>query len=106
MKRGRTIFLSFFSEYGLFLIFFCGVMLFSLFGLQQTMETEREEAKRLAEESIRRGVITCYALEGVYPPSYDYLKERYGIQIDEERFQVFYDIFASNIMPEITVTAR
>ena len=64
------------------------------------------EAMRLATESIKRATITCYAIEGSYPPSYRYLKENYNISIDENTFAVHYEIFASNIMPEITVIAR
>ena len=33
----------------------------------------------------------------------EYLEEHYGIQIDRERYNVFYEGFASNIMPDITV---
>ena len=32
-----------------------------------------------------------------------YLEEHYGIQIDESRYTVYYDIFGSNLMPDITV---
>ena len=47
--------------------------------------------------------MTCYATEGVYPPSVQYLKENYGIQIDEDRYSVFYEIEGANLMPSITV---
>ena len=50
-----------------------------------------------------RACIQCYAIEGRYPPSVEYLEENYGIQIDHDKYNVFYDGFASNIMPEITV---
>ena len=33
----------------------------------------------------------------------EYLEENYGVQIDHDKYNVFYDGFASNIMPEITV---
>ena len=49
------------------------------------------------------GFCTVYAIEGRYPPSVEYLEEHYGIQIDRERYNVFYSGFASNIMPDITV---
>lgn len=64
------------------------------------------EAMRLVTESIKRATITCYAIEGSYPPSFQYLKDNYSISIDENTFAVHYEIFASNIMPEITVIAR
>lgn len=106
MKQTKAFFRSFAFEYGGFFLLFLGVLFCMLSGLHQASVRTEEEAKRLAEESIRRGVITCYALEGAYPPSYDYLKEHYGIQVDEERFSVFYEVFASNIMPDITVIER
>ena len=63
----------------------------------------REESKRQLEEALRRGCVACYAAEGIYPPDLDYLKEHYGIQVDEETYVVYYNIFAENLMPDITV---
>ena len=50
--------------------------------------------------------MSCYATEGVYPPTIEYLEERYGVQIDRERYTVHYDIFAENLMPDILVLPR
>ena len=61
------------------------------------------EDRRQLEETLRRGCVACYAAEGAYPTSLDYLKERYGVQIDEERYTVYYSAFAENLMPDITV---
>ena len=61
------------------------------------------ESMKQLENSIRKATMTCYATEGVYPPTLEYLKKNYGIQIDESRFTVFYEVFAKNLMPEITV---
>ena len=58
------------------------------------------------ETALRRGVAACYATEGFYPPDLSYLREHYGLQIDESRYRVFYEVFAPNIMPEITVLER
>lgn len=66
----------------------------------------RGEEKRIADESLRRAAVTCYALEGRYPESYEYIKENYGVRIDERRFTVVYEIFAQNIMPRITLIER
>ena len=63
---------------------------------------EAENLQQL-EEALRRGCVACYASEGVYPPSLDYLEEHYGVQIDRERYIVHYDIFAENLMPDIKV---
>ena len=55
------------------------------------------------EDAVRRSAVACYAAEGVYPPTLTYLEERYGLQIDTARYTVFYDVFAENLMPDITV---
>lgn len=73
-------------------------------GALDDLNTDRaEEDQRQLEQVLRRGCMTCYAAEGIYPPNLDYLEEHYGIQIDRERYTVYYDIFGSNLMPEITV---
>ena len=59
----------------------------------------------LQEQAIRRGCTACYAAEGMYPPSLDYLRTRYGVQIDETRYAVGYSVIGEKkLMPDITVT--
>ena len=64
--------------------------------------TEDEELSIL-ENAIRRASVQCYSIEGRYPPSVEYLEEHYGIVVDSDKYAVFYDGFASNLMPDITV---
>ena len=64
--------------------------------------TEDEEL-RILEDAIRRASVQCYAIEGRYPPSVEYLEENYAVQINRKKYNVFYDGFASNVMPEITI---
>ncbi|MBQ9979725.1 MAG: hypothetical protein IJP23_01510 [Oscillospiraceae bacterium] len=63
-----------------------------------------EESRLHLESALRRAAVACYAAEGVYPPSVEYITEHYGVQINSERYTVFYEVFAENLMPEITVT--
>ena len=80
----------------------CGVLaLFTAIGNLQ--DGQSTEARKQLENSLRRAAVTCYTTEGAYPPTLEELQRRYGIQIDSERFAVFYEIFADNQMPEITV---
>jgi len=65
-----------------------------------------EEGRLQLEESIRRAAVTCYAVEGIYPPDLAYLQEHYGIQVNEDHYYVFYEVFGSNMMPDITVLER
>jgi len=85
---------------------FAAVAAWTVLGLRQAAESSDREGLRLAEQTIRRAAVSCYAMEGAYPATYDQLKEWSGIQVDEERYAVFYEIFASNIMPDITVVER
>ena len=61
------------------------------------------EDLRQLEAALRRGCVACYAAEGSYPADLDYLRDHYGIQIDEERYTVRYTPIAENLMPDITV---
>lgn len=62
-----------------------------------------EESLSVLEQSIRRGAVQCYALEGAYPENLAYLEERYGVSYDRKRYYVDYTYLASNLMPDITV---
>ena len=71
-----------------------------------TTRSGTEAGRASAENAVKRGVLTCYAIEGAYPKSYDYLEKNYGISINSDRYIVHYEIFASNIMPEVKVFDR
>ncbi len=60
----------------------------------------------LVRDAVRSALVTCYAVEGAYPGDVTYLKENYGLAYDEDRFLVYYDAFASNILPEVRVHAK
>lgn len=62
-----------------------------------------DEGRRQLESSVRRAAVACYAAEGQYPPDLAYLETHYGVQEDTGRYTVRYEIFAENLMPDITV---
>lgn len=89
---------------GLLLPALCIVVLVGFSTALNSLDSgHEEEDQRQLEEALRRGCVACYATEGVYPPNLDYLKEHYGVQVDEERYAVIYSVFADNLMPDITV---
>ena len=55
------------------------------------------------EKAIKRAAVQCYAIEGFYPPSVDYLAEHYGIIIDYSKYIVEYRSFSGNNVPRIKV---
>ncbi|WP_318583936.1 hypothetical protein [[Clostridium] scindens] len=55
---------------------------------------------------MTRSITQCYAVEGNYPESLDYLKKSYGLHYDEDKFFVDYQPLGSNIMPDVTIIKK
>lgn len=87
-------------------IILAALLLWFFPSVKNLSEGQHEEGRAQLEMAIRRATVACYATEGIYPPTLDYLKQHYGIQIDKNRYSVFYEIFADNLMPEITVLVK
>ena len=83
------------------LVLACGYFAFS--GSGKDLDEETVTAIR---DAIRRSALQCYAVEGIYPPTLEYLEENYGLQVNTRDYYIRYDIFASNIAPQITVTGK
>ncbi|MCF0151127.1 MAG: hypothetical protein HUJ80_06940 [Firmicutes bacterium] len=67
------------------------------------LSAEKSMGKARLEESLHRAAASCYGAEGFYPATLQELTSRFGITVDESRYTVYYDVFASNLMPEIIV---
>lgn len=88
----------------LFSLLLAGALLLCfLRGVSQLVEDHREEGRQQLEQALRRTAVACYATEGAYPPSVRYMEQHYGLQYDRETYVVHYEVFASNLMPDITV---
>ncbi len=57
-------------------------------------------------EAVERSARQCYAVEGVYPPDLDYLRENYGLQVNTRDYVISYEIYASNIPPTVKVVLK
>lgn len=79
---------------------------FLLFGISRTGREAAEKEKNNLQSSLEQSVITCYALEGAYPVSLDYLQEHYGIRWNEKRYLVNFEPVGSNLPPDITVIEK
>ena len=88
------------------LALFAAVAVWMVRGVREAAAVSDREGLRTAEQAVRRAAVSCYALEGAYPATSESLKQRSGVAVDEDKYAVFYEIFASNIMPEITVVER
>ena len=75
-------------------------------GVRNVTDAAREKGGEHLEQVLRQAAVACYAAEGIYPPDVAYLQAHYGVQIDESRYAVAYEVFADNLMPGITVLER
>ena len=107
MRKQRSIYkksaFDFLRSAVLPILFTVVIMVMVVSGLQQTSESSSAEGLRILEDSLRRAVVMNYAIEGRYPESIEYIERNFGIHIDRTRYAVHYRVFASNILPEITV---
>jgi hypothetical protein len=94
--RGLALMLAVFAV----LFFGAYALLGGISSVSSGKETE------LVRAAVRDAVLTCYAVEGFYPETLDYLKQNYGLRFNEDQYFVYYDAFASNIMPGIQVTEK
>jgi len=100
----QNIFVRMFSGVRVFL--FTAVVCAVIFvGISQAAQANRDEAMRVLEEAILRAAVQSYAINGYFPESVDYIVENFGIYISR-RFVVHYDVFASNMLPDIQVLER
>ncbi len=88
------------------LLFFAVIIFFLIYAFSSVGNVNDEQEIETLENAITRSSIHCYVLEGAYPPDIEYLEDRYGLTVDKNRFIVHYDIFASNIMPDITIIKK
>ena len=82
------------------------VLICFLIAVSRLEQGREEQGRQQLEEALRRTAVACYASEGFYPPNVDYMVQHYGLQYDEDAYRVHYEIFASNLMPDITVVER
>ena len=69
-----------------------------------------KNSEKKAAESIRNTILDramqCYVIEGAYPEDLKYLKDNYGLAVNEEEYRIVYIAYAGNIPPEIKVVPR
>ena len=63
-----------------------------------------EAQTEFVTDAVHNAALTCYAVEGAYPTSLEYLRSHYGLAYDQSRYLVRYESFGSNLMPDISVT--
>lgn len=88
------------------LIVIAGVLILSVLLVNRISSAQDIAETELVKDAIRNAAVTCYAVEGAYPDSVEYLREHYQLAYDESRYFVTYEAFATNHIPDIYVTER
>lgn len=86
-------------------LFIAIVLAFCLVVDQLTRASDKAELT-LVRDAVKNAALTCYAVEGAYPEDIAYLRQHYGLAYNEERYMIYYDAFASNVLPDIRVVER
>lgn len=84
------------------------LLLFILFlrGIHAVSATTYEKQQESLETALTRSLSQCYAVEGTYPTSIEYLEEHYGLIIDRDSFLVDYDYYGGNLLPDVNVMRK
>lgn len=94
---------SLFLRIGIGCIFIAGIALLLSWAFGRIGQDLNDKGAIALRDSILQSAIQCYAVEGSYPASLEYLEQNYGLQINHERYIVTYNAFASNLVPQISV---
>lgn len=95
--------MKYLRKFGFVILSSCILFLCVCFSFYSINQSTIQHQKESLEKALRRGILECYALEGRYPESLDYLIDHYHIIYNEDDFDIQYEIFASNIMPTVTI---
>ena len=87
-------------------IAFIFLLFLFLGGIRSVNDTTLSKQQEHLETALTRSISQCYAVEGIYPPSLEYLTEHYGLSYDADIFFIDYESFGGNLLPEVTVLRK
>lgn len=75
-------------------------------GAGAAAQQAREQGAAALQQTVISTAMQCFAIEGAYPQTLEYLEDRYGLSVNHEAYAVTYEAFASNVMPSVAVVPR
>lgn len=97
---------SHFSGFHFSMLIFIVLFIFFLYALGNISKESLDRQEESLNNAINRCIISCYSVEGTYPPSLEYMIEHYGLTYDHSSFFVDYQAIGSNIYPDVTVIRK
>lgn len=85
---------------------FLVIIVVSIYAFSNMSLVNEDESKKILERSIDRAITNCYAFEGVYPPDFAYIEKNYNVHVDDKKYYVDYQVFASNVRPIVVLAKR
>jgi hypothetical protein len=79
------------------------VLILGIYWAASLSDRQKEQSLTQLNETIQSNLTLCYAQEGFYPASIDYLVNHYHLQYDNEIYYIYFKGFASNIRPDVKV---
>lgn len=83
--------------------FFAVIMVVFFIAVDNSGKSSIAKQQQSLENALSRDIVQCYAIEGRYPPSLEYIEQHYGLTYDRETFFVDYMPIAGNLYPDVTV---
>ena len=88
------------------ILFFVVLIIYFVFAINGISEDTVDRQQSSLELALNRGIVSCYSVEGTYPPNLDYLVNHYGLLYDKDTFFVDYQAIGSNIYPDVTIIRK
>ncbi|MCR5585208.1 MAG: hypothetical protein K6F63_07240 [Lachnospiraceae bacterium] len=85
---------------------FLVVMGLMIFVVTYVNKVYSEQSRLIIKQNATRAAVECYSVEGLYPPNIEYLEQNYSFTYNSDKYFIFYETFASNVMPTIEVYER
>lgn len=84
-------------------VIFIAIMVLFFVAVDSMGKSSISKQQQSLENALSRDIVQCYAIEGRYPPSLEYLEQHYGLTYDKNTFFVDYLPIAGNLYPDVTV---
>ena len=88
------------------ILFFVVVIAVFIIGITRISSNNEKDGRQILESALDKDIVHCYAVEGYYPPSLDYIEEHYGLTYDKDKYLIDYESIGNNIMPNVTILEK
>ena len=82
---------------------FIGILLIFMNTVRGMEDGNVRQQKDALTNALNKSIVHCYATEGFYPPSLQFIKDHYQVTYNEEMFYVDYQPLGSNMLPDVTI---